>query len=95
MHSRSLENDPRVQAALAEFEQLIRNRYPEATFEITIGGEPDGKYLTATVDLENTLEVLHVIMDRLLEVQIEEGLPVYVIPVWPAGTSDAASPLSR
>lgn len=86
MQGKAWLDDPRVQAALADFEQQIRNRYPDATFDVTYGGEPDGVYLTATVDREDTLEVLEVIMDRLLEVQVDEYLPVYVIPVRPAGS---------
>ena len=86
MFGRAWLDHPRVQAALADFERLIRDRYPEATFEVTHGGEPDGIYLTATVDLEDTLDVLDAIMDRLLEVQVDEYLPVYVIPVRPDGS---------
>lgn len=86
---------PRVQVALADFEQGIRERYPEATFEVTVGGEPDGVYLTATVDLEDTSEVLGVIMDRLLEVQVDEYLPVYVIAVRPDGSKFVAADRNR
>ena len=81
MNSQVLKDDPRVQAVLADFERRIREKYPEATFAVEFGGEPDGVYLMATVDLENTLEVLDAIMDHLLEVQIEEALPIYVIPI--------------
>ena len=77
-------DDPRVQRALADFERLIRERYPDATFELSWGGDLDGVYLTTEVDLEDTLEVLDAIRDRLFEVQVEEELPVYVIPVRPA-----------
>jgi hypothetical protein len=76
--------DPRVQLALEDFERLIRERYPEATFKLSWGGEPDGVYLTTEVDLEDTLEVLDANRDRLFEVQVEEERPVYVIPVRPA-----------
>ena len=76
----------RIQDVLEEFKALISARYPEATFDVEIGGEPDGVYLIPTVDLENSLEVLEVVMDRLLEVQIEEKLPVYVVPQRPIGS---------
>ncbi|MGH2616129.1 MAG: hypothetical protein ACRDJC_12875 [Thermomicrobiales bacterium] len=76
----------RIQDVLAEFQQIISERYPEATFAVEVGGEPDGVYLMTTVDLEDTEEVLDVIMDRMLEVQIDEGLPVYVIPIRPTGS---------
>lgn len=81
----------RIQDVLAEFQQLISERYPEATFAVEVGGDPDGVYLMATVDLDNTLEVLEVVMDRLLEVQIDEELPVYVIPIRPPGSKYVAA----
>ena len=73
----------RIQGVLEEFQRLIAERYPEATFAVEVGGEPDGVYLMVTVDLEDTEEVLDVIIERLLEVQIDELLPVYVIPIRP------------
>lgn len=83
MIDQAMATDPRVLAAIAEFERLISDRYPEATFEVMYGDDPDGIYLMATVDLEDTLQVLDTIMDRMLEVQIDEELPVYVIPIRP------------
>jgi hypothetical protein len=84
------ESDPRIQSALADFKRGILDRYPDATFTIEVGGEPDGVYLMATVDLEDTLEVLDAIMDRVLEVQVDEELPVYVIPIRPRGSKYVA-----
>jgi hypothetical protein len=68
---------------LSELQQLIRERYPEASFEVSHGDDPDGIYLNTTIDLEDVDEVLDVIRDRLYEVQVEEALPVYVIPLQP------------
>ena len=81
--NQALVEDPRVQTALADFRERILARYPEATFTVEYGGEPEGVYLMAMVDLEDTGEVLDAIMDRLLEVQVDEYLPVYVIPLRP------------
>jgi len=75
--------DRRTQSALAELQQMIREGYPEATFEISHGDDPEGEYLIATVDVEDTDEVVDVFIDRLVEMQVEEGLPVYVIPIRP------------
>ncbi|MDQ3695277.1 MAG: hypothetical protein M3464_16855 [Chloroflexota bacterium] len=71
----------REREAVADFKRLLRDRYPDATFEVKLGGEPDGVYLMATIDHENTFDVIAHIRDRLLEVQVDEGLPVYVIPL--------------
>jgi hypothetical protein len=76
-------DDPRVAAALAELQALITAHYPTATFSTARGEDPEGMYLTATVDVDDTDDVVDQFIARLLDLQIEEGLPVYVIPVRP------------
>ena len=71
--------DPRIQQALVELKAMMRERWPEASFEVSQGDDPDGIYLDTTVDIEDTDEVMDVVIDRLLELQVEEGLPIYVI----------------
>ena len=82
-HQASPPSDPRIRAAVAELEELIRRRYPEATFDVGQGHDPEGVYLTPTVDVEDTDAVFDIVVDRLLELQIDDELPVYVIPVRP------------
>jgi hypothetical protein len=74
-------SDPRIQSALAELEGMIRDKYPTATFAVSIGDDPEGVYLTPTVEVDDTDEVFDVVVDRLLDMQVEEELPVYVFPV--------------
>ena len=76
-------SDPRVQAAAAELQDMIAARYPGATFAVAPGEDPEGTYVTATVDVEDTDEVFDIVVERLLQLQVEEGLPVYVLPVRP------------
>lgn len=76
-------DDPRIEKAVAELEEMIRAQYPAAAFEVSRGDDPDGVYLTSTVDVEDTEDVFDVVVDRLLQMQIDEGLPVYVIAVRP------------
>lgn len=73
--------DPRVESALEELRALIRWHYPNALFAVERGEEPDGLWLTATVDIEDPDEVFDLVVDRLLEMQIEERLPVHVLPL--------------
>jgi hypothetical protein len=73
-------SDVRIQSALVELQEMIRSHYPAAKFVVDEGDDPDGVYLTATVDLDDPDEVMDVIVDRLLEIEIDEGLPIYVIP---------------
>lgn len=77
------ENDPRIQAALLELRQLVQKRFPKATFAVTHGDDPEGIYLTPTVDIEDLGEVTDVVISRLVDMQVDEGLPVYVVPAWP------------
>jgi HEPN domain-containing protein len=73
----------RMQAAIEELRRLIQRHYPEATFQVEPGDDPTGMYVLATVDVEDTDVVVEVYIDRLLELQIDEGLAVYVVPVRP------------
>lgn len=78
------ENDPRIRAALIELRELIAARYPEATFDVVRGEDPAGIYLLPIVDVEDLDEVAAVFMPRLVDLQVDGGLPVYVLPDWPA-----------
>jgi len=75
--------DPDVQTALAELEEMIRGRWPSATFGIS-RGEDNGEaiHLDATVDVDDTDQVVDVVIQRLLEMQLD-GLPIHVIPTRP------------
>jgi hypothetical protein len=77
------QSDPRIQQAIAELEALIRADYPAASFQVGVGEDPEGVYLTAMVDVADTDAVMDVVIDRLLALQIDEGLPIYVIPIEP------------
>ncbi len=79
----SAEPVSRIDAAIAEIEALILSHFPEATFDVALGDDPEGTYLTATVDIEDTDEVIDVIVERMLEMQVDEGIPLYPIIVRP------------
>jgi hypothetical protein len=80
---RASTGNPSIDDALIELEEMIRDRYPRVSFDITHGDDPEGIYLTAVVDIEDIEQVFDVVIDRLLSMQIEEGLPVYVVAVRP------------
>lgn len=74
--------DPRVARALAELERTIRASYPGARFAVAQGeDEPENIHLLTTVDLADPDEVVDLVLDRLVELQVEERIPVYVIPI--------------
>ena len=73
--------DPRMQAAINELQDLIRRHFPATTCQLGFGDDPDGVYVTATVDTDDTDEVMDVYLDRLIDLQIEHGLALHIIPV--------------
>src|SRR5437867_8817454 len=74
--------DRRVSAAIEQLQGLIRQHYPAAEFEVsTDPEEPENVHLITTVDLEDPDEVLDLVLDRVLELQVEQRIPVHVIPV--------------
>ena len=74
---------PRMQEAVEELKRLIATRFPQAAFVVEEGFDPEGIYLVTTVDIADTDEVIAVVGDRLVELQVDEGLPVYVAPLRP------------
>ena len=77
------EHDPRMQQALTDLRGLIQKHYPDATFSVFVGEDPEGVYLRATVDIDDTDAVMDVVMDQLFALQVEQELPVYVTAVPP------------
>jgi hypothetical protein len=78
------ERDPRIQAALSELRALVLEHYPGATFSTYAGEDPEGIRLAVTVDVEELDEVADTYTPRLVQMQVEEALPVYVVLEWPA-----------
>jgi hypothetical protein len=72
-----------MEAAIHDLRDMITARFPQATFVIEEGFDPEGMYLVPTVDIADTDEVIDTIGDRLLVFQVEEGLPLYVTPLRP------------
>jgi hypothetical protein len=74
---------PRMEDAVQELKGLITARFPQASFVIEEGSDPEGIYVVTTVDITDTDEVIDLVGDRLVELQVEEGLPLYVTPLRP------------
>ena len=74
--------DQRTRAALDELRTIILARYPTATFEESRGiDEPENIHLNAVVDTDDLDEVLDLVNERLFELQVEERIPLHVIPL--------------
>jgi hypothetical protein len=74
---------PRMEDAVQELQRLIAERFPQADFVVEEGFDPKGTYLVTTVDIADTDEVIDVVGDRLVELQVDEGLAIYVTPLRP------------
>ncbi|MDQ3656781.1 MAG: hypothetical protein M3457_17110, partial [Chloroflexota bacterium] len=68
--------DPRMQAAIAELQDMIRTHYPSTVFAVGEAEDPDGIYIRAVVDVDDPDEVTEVFIDRMIDLQVEDGLPV-------------------
>lgn len=75
--------DLRIAQALVDLTALIAPAYPAAVFEVFWRDDPDGARLRVTVDIQDADDVIDLIRDKLLDIQIQQYLPVYVIPVQP------------
>jgi hypothetical protein len=72
-----------MEEVMHELKGLITARFPQAAFVVEEGFDPEGIYLLATVDIADTDELIAVVGDRLVELQVDEGLPVYMTPLRP------------
>ena len=71
---------PRMEAAITEMKECIAQRFPTTIFEIYEGEDPDGIYLAAIIDTDDLEEATDLFRDRLVDLQVDEGLPLFVIP---------------
>ena len=77
-HDRGL--DSRLHHAADELRTIIGQHYPDAQFRVGPSSEdPAIVHLTAIVDVDEPDRVLDVVVDRQMELQIEEGLPIFVV----------------
>jgi hypothetical protein len=70
---------PRLEPVIAALRQRVTVRYPDARFEVFEGEDPRGTYLRAVIDVEDTDEVVDLVIDRLLDLQVEDRLPLYFV----------------
>jgi len=72
----------RMQEAISELQTTIGQRYPSASFTLSHPeDEPTSVELTAIVDVEDPDEVLDTVIERVIEFQVDEQLPIHVVPI--------------
>lgn len=76
------ELDGRTQQAIAEVQDAITRRYPTATFAIErAADDPRSLHLIAMTDVDDPDEVGDLVIDRIVALQVDEGIPLHVIPL--------------
>jgi hypothetical protein len=74
--------DARVRQAVAELTACIKHAYPSTSVAVQRGmDDPQETWLVATVDIEDPDEVIDLVLPRLLELQVDQGLPIHVLPI--------------
>ena len=74
--------DPKRAAAVRELTALVAQHYPETSFVVVPGqDDPEATHIIATVDVDDPDDVVDLVIDRMLVLQIQEGLPVHLIPI--------------
>jgi hypothetical protein len=71
----------KMQHAIAEVEARILAVYPEATFRLVEGEDPVGCYLDAYTDAEDAFAVLDLVSDWLVDLSVNTGVHLHVIPL--------------
>jgi hypothetical protein len=70
-----------MQHAIAEVEARILTVYPDATFRLVEGEDPPGLYLDAYTDAKDTFAVLDLVSDWLVDLSVNTGVHLHVIPL--------------
>jgi hypothetical protein len=74
--------EPKLQDAVDELASMIAARYPSAAFRVS--HHPDGAgtvLLDAIVDMDDTEPVNDLILERMEQLRLDEGVPILVIPL--------------
>ena len=78
MKTSHLELSPEMQNAIDEVTAIISASYPTTTFVTEPGVEPDSVFVQAFVDAIEPDDVMDLYISRLVTIQVEEGIPLYV-----------------
>jgi hypothetical protein len=78
-------NHPRLLEASGELETCIKKAYPHAQFSRLWFDDPEGMQLRVVLPVTDPEEVFDLVCDQLLDFQVEEGLPLYLVPLRPVG----------
>ncbi len=79
MKARLRDADPKAAGVVAELRQVIRAKFPSATFKTRVA--PDGRiFLDVYTDAENDFAVLELVAERTVDFMIAYGRSIHVFP---------------
>jgi hypothetical protein len=78
--------DERKQRAIDEIQTTIKTTFPEAEFRVHHGEDPEGIYIDVYTKTDDGFAVLDLVSDRLVDLNVEERLGIYVVPLHKVGT---------
>ena len=73
--------DEKTQRTIAEVQARIQAVYPDAVFRVSQGEDPAGIYIDAYTDAEDSFCVFDLVNDWLVDLSVNEGLSIHVIPL--------------
>lgn len=74
--------DERTRQAIQELRGIIAARYPTTTFELAHAADDSHSiHLLAIADVDDPDEVGDLVVDRVVAFQVDEGIPLHVIPL--------------
>jgi hypothetical protein len=74
--------DVRTREAIQELRETISARYLTTTFEFArAADDPTSIHLLAVADVDDPDEVGDLVVDRVVAFQVDEGIPLHVIPL--------------
>jgi hypothetical protein len=74
--------DERTRQAIKEVRGIIAARYPTTTFELArAADDTQSIHLLAVADVDDPDEVGDLVVDRVVALQVDEGIPLHVIPL--------------
>ena len=72
----------KVQSAARELKKTILSRYPAATFRLSrAADEPRSWNLWTMVDVEDLDDVSDLVAERTVDMRVDEGIPIHVVPI--------------
>jgi hypothetical protein len=81
----------KAQRAIAEVQARIQVVYPDAVFRVYQGEEPVGIYIDVYTDAEDSFCIFDLVNDWLVDLNVNEGLSIHVIPL-PKGQAAMTQP---